>query len=454
MPPDTTGFDDVYILTIPSFQWIKMYPTDGNATGTYPHHSLSCDIIDNAQMIVIGGTFPSLDICDAPTQHGVHNIDLGQQNHKKAVWEIFAANLTNYAVPDVLISAIGGSAGGGATKTAPATGFSNPDMRVLMTRKADIPSRTPTRAIPTATNAPGDDDDNPLSTGAIAGIAVGGAIALLALTATTILLIRRRRRRNHLLHQHSSHHSSQAKPFPSSSSSPPQQEWSPHDGPSSSMTYTPSSPYPHSPFLHHNANGNGYQPVELPAPPPAPTHGMTTWLGPDGVTYELVGAGLEPAAGSSTALNGGSSTVDTGTGAGTTGTAGTAGSGRGNRSGGETTTKIDSDGRLWVQISPGAGPGPGPGGALTTPPGGGGSPLGLSPSLGRYHSHSPLAASPGDSSLEPQRSGDSTNMMEPQELMCEPRGEGGGGYGGAVLRESAGWDAAHGRPRHLTFYHP
>jgi hypothetical protein len=43
--------------------------------------------------------------------------------------------------------------------------------------------------------------------------------------------------------------------------------------------------------------------------------------------------------------------------------------------------------------------------------------------------------------------GDGGRVFEPQELSCEPRGEG-------RLGEESGWDAAHGRPRHLTFYHP
>jgi hypothetical protein len=61
--PNATSFDDVYILTIPSFTWIKWYPTSPG-TGS-PHNSLTCNVIDNAQMLVIGGTFPDSDACDA-----------------------------------------------------------------------------------------------------------------------------------------------------------------------------------------------------------------------------------------------------------------------------------------------------------------------------------------------------------------------------------------------------
>ncbi|KAK4237907.1 autophagy-related protein 3 [Achaetomium macrosporum] len=402
MPPDTAGFDDVYILTIPSFQWVKMYPTDGNLTGAYPHHSLSCNVIDNAQMIIIGGTFPTSERCDVPEQYGVHNVDMGEQNRDKALWQIFATNITHYIVPDRLIQAVGGSADGGATKTAPATGFTDPDLRVLMTRKATIPSRTPTRSISTATVAPEGDGNKPLSKGAIAGITVGGVGALVAFTLGVLFLIRCRRR------------------LQARTKNPLAL------GPASS-TYTPTSPYPHSPFLQqqqrHGSGHNYSGPAELPVRTPPPGSGVTSWLGPDGVTYELVNA--------HTAVvpdGAGSSTTETGT-------------GTGNSGGGDVPlTKIDQEDRVWVQVPPGPGPVPGgrqvPGGA-----GAGGSPGGLA----RHHSGVGGGGYPPGMQMPASQQ---QHSMEPQELSGEPRRELG------ALGESAGWDAAHGRPRHQTFYHP
>ncbi|KUI60774.1 hypothetical protein VP1G_07971 [Cytospora mali] len=171
MPPDTAGYDDVYILTIPTFTWIKLYPNDGNITGQYPHHSLTCNVINRSQMLIIGGTFPLSDDCDAAPQWGTHNLVLGQQPDADAnPWELFSPNLTTYAVPDAIISVVGGQPTGGATNTAPAAGFDNTDLKVLMTKTASVAARTPTRAIP----------------GAIAGISIGSAVALIAaLTALT-----------------------------------------------------------------------------------------------------------------------------------------------------------------------------------------------------------------------------------------------------------------------------
>jgi hypothetical protein len=79
MPNYTSGYDDVYILSMPSFVWIKMYPN--TTIEQYPHHSSSCNVIDGSQMIIIGGNFPLDNTdCDAPAQYGAHGLDMGEQN--------------------------------------------------------------------------------------------------------------------------------------------------------------------------------------------------------------------------------------------------------------------------------------------------------------------------------------------------------------------------------------
>lgn len=108
MPPDGIGFDDVYILTIPSFTWIKYYP-DKPGVGA-PHNSLTCNVINGgSQMMVIGGTFPLGDSCDAPDVWGMHNLDLGRQNSDNATWYRYQQNVTSYVVPPDIIQKIGGS---------------------------------------------------------------------------------------------------------------------------------------------------------------------------------------------------------------------------------------------------------------------------------------------------------------------------------------------------------
>ncbi|KAK3939533.1 hypothetical protein QBC46DRAFT_364800 [Diplogelasinospora grovesii] len=157
--PNVTGFDDVYILTIPSFQWIKL--------------------------------------CDAPDQYGQHNLDMGEQNPEKAPWQLFVPNLTTYAVPDPIIKVVGGDGNGGATKTVPANGFSDPDLKVLMTRKASPANRTLTSAVTTNTGSL--DNSGKLSTGAIVGITVGAAaLVILGIVGCCVFIRRHRRRRRRM----------------------------------------------------------------------------------------------------------------------------------------------------------------------------------------------------------------------------------------------------------------
>lgn len=101
---NSTGFDDLWILSLPTFTWIQWY------VGTNPaiyHHSLTCNVVNNAQMLVIGGTFPASDACDSANVWGTHNVDMGQVSGNK--WEVYMPNLTTYQVPPAVVSVVGGS---------------------------------------------------------------------------------------------------------------------------------------------------------------------------------------------------------------------------------------------------------------------------------------------------------------------------------------------------------
>ncbi|KAL2181622.1 uncharacterized protein P884DRAFT_266054 [Thermothelomyces heterothallicus CBS 202.75] len=405
MPPDRAGFNDVYTLSIPSFEWIKMYPTDDKKTGSYPNHSLTCNVVDNAQMIVLGGIFPTMDSCDNQ-----------------------------------------GSVGGGATKTAPADGFSNPDLRVLMTRKASIATRTLTRAVSSATGVPGANDDS-LSASAIAGIAVGGAVALLALLASLFFLIRRSRRRKYGTTTTTTTTLLQPHFCPAG---PP--DWS-------STTYTTgqNSPCsPHSPFPGNpQANGTRHAPgpaelpasVDAPPPPPPPPQQPTP-----------------PPSAPPLAYPGTSSRVICGT-ARARARARERERERAPAAANPTPrTKIDADGRVWVQVTSRLeGPerghrlaglmeaatvrkhGYGPRAVLVTGRRG----AAMMGCLGwAGHHHHPA----GTEQQQQQQHG-----LEPQELSAEPS-PGPSDRGAAELPGSGAERDAHGhhdgRPRHLTFYHP
>ncbi|KAK4231534.1 autophagy-related protein 3 [Podospora fimiseda] len=419
LPPDTAGFDDVYILTIPSFQWVKMDPTtEGNTTGARPHHTLTCNIIDNSQMLVLGGTFPLTDECDVPEQFGLHNLDLGQQNPKKNSWMIYAANKTTYTVPDPIIKVIGGRSTGGATKTAPDKGFNHPDLNRLMTRTANLPSRTPTRTIPTDEGKKGETN---LPTGAIAGITIGAVIVFLAILIGGCWFVKRHKRNKRLK---MSNNIGPTGPGPYWTQTPG--NYPPQSPPRDGSSYTPNSPYPtNSPFLQRQQQQHPQYPVELP---------VEQQLGPDGFTYELVNtppyASSHLVAGMGSSGSNNPSAVNLHS----SGSPTVAGTGTSNS---EPKTMVDEEGRLWVQVSPGGGGSPRVNNrAGSSPVVGVGAGLGLYPSGGGGGG----GVSPNSPSLP----------MEPQELGTERERRGGE----VMLGEGAGWDAAHGRPRHTTFYHP
>ncbi|KAG4439465.1 hypothetical protein IFR05_005044 [Cadophora sp. M221] len=239
-----TGFDDVYILSMPSFKWIRWWES---SDGGKPHHSLSCNVVGGGQMLIIGGTFPLTDDCDSPVTWGTHNLDLGKRSGK--MWNDYSLNITSYVVPPEVISVVGGSSLGGATATAPAAGFENGDLGVYFAQKASVAVRSPTRAIPNPTSAPPNTGSPNLSTGAIIGITIGGALVLIALLLAGCCFVRRHRKKN---------------------SQPPTAEVTYNPAPTYSQTqftpHTPQTPYsdhgPHTQTHHYQLPANE-PPAEL-----------------------------------------------------------------------------------------------------------------------------------------------------------------------------------------------
>ncbi|KAM5523955.1 cell wall anchored protein [Fusarium oxysporum f. sp. phaseoli] len=215
-PPDTIGYDDLYILTLPTFQWIRgPYLSYNNGTGTYPKSMMSCNVVDNAQMLVIGGTYSNAteDTCDVPTIQGVHNMNLGKQNQENVIWAEYDPDLTTYVVPTDILKAVVDYDGSGTTKTAPVSGFDTLDVAVIMKRTARSGSRAATRPTDSTATATRPADNNTpaskppshssirspsLSAGGIAGIAVGCSMVLvLALVGCFFLTYRRKKYYSH-----------------------------------------------------------------------------------------------------------------------------------------------------------------------------------------------------------------------------------------------------------------
>jgi hypothetical protein len=59
-------------------------------------------------MLVIGGYFAQNDDCDSPNVWGTHNMNLGENGPKNAIWDYYYPNITKYFVPPEVVSKIGG----------------------------------------------------------------------------------------------------------------------------------------------------------------------------------------------------------------------------------------------------------------------------------------------------------------------------------------------------------
>ncbi|KAF2652473.1 hypothetical protein K491DRAFT_47074 [Lophiostoma macrostomum CBS 122681] len=189
---NVTGFDDAYILSLPSFTWIKAFPTD-NSTTQFGHGGCSGNVINRDQMLIIGGWFPETDQCDANNAWGQHNMNLGYNGPAKGLWDKYDLSISAYYVPTPIISAVGGGPTGGASTTAPAS-WDNHDLGVLITRIATFSNRAATRTLPTSTGQPSGSGKSKTNVGAIAGGVIGGLAALIAILSLILFCLHRRKK--------------------------------------------------------------------------------------------------------------------------------------------------------------------------------------------------------------------------------------------------------------------
>jgi hypothetical protein len=217
-PPavNVSAFSDIYILTIPSFIWLKVFPDrHGNATYQYGHYAASSDmVLGNSQMFIIGGTYPNrgdADMCDlAQSAWAQHNLFTGTKGNvgddpEGIYWALPNTSITSNVVPMDVYNVVGGDKNGGATLLSPKSGYDTPNggLQTLLTRKPTFEARSATRPLstgPTTTASattvpPPSSGPSPLSTGAIVGIAIGSAVALGLIIFTWCVIGRRIRRR-------------------------------------------------------------------------------------------------------------------------------------------------------------------------------------------------------------------------------------------------------------------
>ncbi|RDL33728.1 uncharacterized protein BP5553_08096 [Venustampulla echinocandica] len=142
--------DDVWVLSIPSFVWMKV--KSGTAAHGRAGHRCTKPYPD--QMIVVGGYTSSPGLSLNCLDGGFIQIF----NLSSAEWmtSYDPSKWSNYTVPSVIYKTIGGSETGHATETSPSpTGFTNNSMKALFDSKYNTSKITtwyPYHASPTSNN--------------------------------------------------------------------------------------------------------------------------------------------------------------------------------------------------------------------------------------------------------------------------------------------------------------
>jgi hypothetical protein len=179
---------DIWVLTIPSFQWVKL-------ADEVPRGEHTCALLQDRYMLVYGGRILNESACD-DENHGIGLYDL-----QTLIWTTkyeFNTSRTTPSgtgpVPKAVYDVIGGSASGGATVTAPEGGFDGPALTALFALNLSSPTST---SVPPPSNSTvtGAVQRQSTKAGPIAGGIVGG-VAFAALVGVLIYLGRRRRNRS------------------------------------------------------------------------------------------------------------------------------------------------------------------------------------------------------------------------------------------------------------------
>ncbi|KAJ5157735.1 uncharacterized protein N7482_008835 [Penicillium canariense] len=113
---DNNPSDDVYILSLPSFKWVKAY----SGTNTHGRSGHQCIKVYPDQMLALGGVRVGATTClggGVIVNFNLNSLNF-QDSYDPKQW-------SKYEVPDVVTAQIGGSATGGATTTAPSSWTNN-----------------------------------------------------------------------------------------------------------------------------------------------------------------------------------------------------------------------------------------------------------------------------------------------------------------------------------------
>lgn len=188
--------DDVWILSLPSFMWMKVKP--GDSTIARAGHRCVKPYPD--QMFIVGG-YNSLSGTEPTCVHDglirVFNLSSAEwiDSYDPKVWN-------EYLVPDMIVNMIGGSPAGSATQTTPMqTGFSDPKLATLFGTKYNTskivdwfpytPTSTPTNTATPLPSPVSKSSGTPKYLAPVLAVVLG--LFFITLVILAILLWRRRK---------------------------------------------------------------------------------------------------------------------------------------------------------------------------------------------------------------------------------------------------------------------
>ncbi|KAI1482360.1 hypothetical protein F4774DRAFT_406968 [Daldinia eschscholtzii] len=186
-----TQYTDIWILTVPSFTWIKVDTSTSKEPPARAGHQCAAR---DGQMIVIGGYVGTEIACDKP---GIYNFDASNLKWKDSFdaadhpaddhpENSILAGSYGYKVPDIVQSVVGGSSDGGATATQPASGpATDGPFKTGTPPVFTITAPGSTATVSNGGSGPGGSPSSP--SGANGGLIAAGVIAGLAGVAALYL---------------------------------------------------------------------------------------------------------------------------------------------------------------------------------------------------------------------------------------------------------------------------
>ncbi|KAI9794944.1 MAG: hypothetical protein M1833_007318 [Piccolia ochrophora] len=207
----TQGFEEVWVLSIPSFQWIFVSTTSDDKTSKEEQSPITgrahhrCTMWKESQMVVLGG-HEMVEGGDIKNKSCTDHIPpIRVLDTSSYTWKSHFMKKSSYTVPPVVSKVIGGDSSGKATKTAPNDGFLDPKLEEIFSKtlpRIDTPVLEPSRRNQTNTSSELSPTASATvrparhlkSTAVLVGIILGCSLGT-ALTGLGIVIFWRRSRR-------------------------------------------------------------------------------------------------------------------------------------------------------------------------------------------------------------------------------------------------------------------